>query len=184
MRTSKRLLFVLLLGVVLLLAIGATASGDESKRVVIRDDCDPRDPAWGPLGGCALRRGDVTVAEFDEELISPLARSVVGHQAWRNDPSYLKIKAGDTVRVVNRGGRPHTFTRVAEFGGGFVPPLSVGLDFAPECGNAAVIPPGGRTEVRGLTVGNHRFMCCIHPWMRTLVKAKTERDRDDEEDDD
>jgi plastocyanin len=183
MRTSKRLLFVLLLGVVLALAVGATAGGDESKRVVMRDDCDPRDPAWAQVGGCALRRGDVTMAEFNEELISPLARSVVGHQAWRNDPSYLEIKAGDTVKVVNRGGRPHTFTKVAEFGGGVIPPLSVGLDFSPECASAEEVQPGGRTEVGGLAAGNHRFLCCFHPWMRTLIKAKAERDRDDEDDD-
>jgi plastocyanin len=185
MRTSKRLLLALLVGAAFVLVVGATAAGDGSKRVAMRDDCDPRDPAWGELGGCALKRGDVTVAEFDEELISPLARSVVGHQAWRNDPTYLKIKTGDTVKVVNRGGRPHTFTEVAEFGGGVVPPLSVGLDFAPECANSVVVPPGERSEVSGLAAGNHRFMCCIHPWMRTLIKVKTDRDHhDDEEDDD
>ena len=31
------------------------------------------------------------------------------------------------IKVTNRGGRGHTFTEVAEFGGGRVPPLNVGL---------------------------------------------------------
>lgn len=179
----------------LLLAVGtaalavATPSGrsdDDSggRQIVMRDDCDPNDPAWGNLGGCALRRGDVTVAEFDEELISPLADSVIGHQAWRNDPSYLKIEQGQTVRVRNRGGRPHTFTKVAEFGGGFVPPLNVGLDPAPECqppaGPQGIVPPGGSTRISGLAVGNHRLMCCIHPWMRAHIKVKPRGARDDD----
>ena len=59
---------------------------------------------------------DVTVEEFDEEPISPLADAVVGPQAWRNDPSYLKVEEGKTIRVRNEGGRNHTFTEVAEFG--------------------------------------------------------------------
>jgi plastocyanin len=148
--------------------------------IAMRDDCDPSDPAWEEVGGCALRRGDVSVEEFDEELVSPLADSVVGHQAWRNDPSYLKVKEGRTVRVRNRGGRPHTFTEVAEFGGGFVDELNFGLDLAPECappaGPQGVVPPGGRTTVSGLAVGNHRFMCCIHPWMRALIKVVPKND--------
>jgi len=180
MRAPKRLLMALLAAVVLALAVGAAAAGDESERIAIRDDCDPRDPAWAPTGGCALRRGDVTNAEFGGELISPLSRSVIGHQAWRFDPSYLKIEAGDSARVVNRGGRVHTFTKVANFGGGRVPPLSVGLDRAPECANAVDLRPGARSEIKGLAVGNHRFQCCIHPWQRALIKVKPDHDDDDD----
>src|SRR5688572_19472270 len=70
--------------------------------IAIRDDCDPRDVAgWAPTGGCALRRGNVTFAEFARELDSPLALAVVGHQAWRNDPSYLVVETGKTIRVKN-----------------------------------------------------------------------------------
>jgi plastocyanin len=148
------------------------------RHIVMRDDCDPRDPAWGPTGGCSLKRGDVTFAEFNEENDSPLAAAVVGHQAWRNDPSYLKIKVGKSVRITNAGGRVHTFTKVAEFGGGKVPSpaLNEGLVTAPECPTSADIPPGGRARVSGLAAGNHRFQCCIHPWMRALIKVKPDRD--------
>jgi hypothetical protein len=50
----------------------------------------------------------------------------------------------------------------------------VGLIPAPECLAAGVIniAGGGRDVVDGLTAGNHRFQCCIHPWMRTLVKVQ------------
>jgi hypothetical protein len=153
-----------------------------SREISMRDDCDQDDPAWNEVGGCNLRRGDVTVAEFEEELASPLApapldETLIGHQAWRNDPPYLKTLEGDVVRVTNRGGRPHTFTEVAEFGGGFVPELNVaGLPPAPECDptTAVVVGPGGRIRLTDLPVGNHRFMCCIHPWMRALVKVERE----------
>ena len=53
-----------------------------------------------------------------------------------------------------------------------IPPLTA----APECVAAGVIdiPGGGRDVVDGLAAGDHKFQCCIHPWMRTLVKVKAD----------
>jgi plastocyanin len=142
--------------------------------IAMRDDCDPRDPAWAPTGGCELRRGNVTFAEFARELDSPLALAVIGHQAWRNDPPYLVVESGKTIRVRNEGGRVHTFTKVANFGGGKVPnpALNEGLVTAPECPASIDIPPGGSIRVSGLAPGDHRFECCIHPWMRALITVQ------------
>jgi hypothetical protein len=78
------------------------------------------------------------------------------------------------VTAINDGGRLHTFTEVANFGGGFVPPLNGTLAFAPECATATPLPPGARQQVTGLTPGNHLFQCCIDPWMRMLVKVEPE----------
>jgi plastocyanin len=116
----------------------------------------------------------VNFAEFNAELSWPFSVAVVGHQAWRNDPSYLKIESGRTVRVRNEGGRMHTFTEVAQFGGGKVPnpALNKGLTTAPECPASVNIPPGGSMTLTGLAVGNHKFQCCIHPWMREIIKVK------------
>ena len=168
----------------------ATASGrsddddddDGRKSIAMRDDCDPNDPAWDPTGGCTLKRGDVTFAEFLGELDSPRASAVIGHQAWRNDPPYLEVKAGTTIRVKNEGGRGHTFTEVAAFGGGKIPlpPLNEGLTQAPECPASLDIAPDGRIDVSGLAEGNHRFMCCIHPWMRAVIKVKPHGGHDDD----
>jgi len=151
------------------------------REIAIRDDCDPRDQAaWAPTGGCLQRAGDVTLAEFNAELNSPLALSVVGHMAWRMDPTYLKVRTSKSIEIRNEGGRAHTFTEVAMFGGGKVPPLNQGLVVAPECPASTNIPAGGITRVSGLSVGNHRFQCCIHPWMRTIVKVKAHEDHDDD----
>ena len=153
-----------------------TSMADEAggKNILIKDDCDPRDPAWNNVGGCALPRGDVKLAQFAAENDSPLADAVIGHQAWRNDPSYLEIRTGDTVRVDNVGGRNHTLTEVAHFGGGIAPnpALNEGLDLAEECLEANTILPGGRAHLSGLAVGIHKFQCCFHPWMRALVKVE------------
>jgi len=34
--------------------------------------------------------------------------------------------------------------------------------------------PGGKAEVGTLAEGNHHFQCCIHPWMRAVIKVKRE----------
>jgi hypothetical protein len=154
------------------------SEGDGDHRIAMIDDCDPADASWAAVGGCLQRRGTVTLAEFNAEASSTLApTSVIGHPSWRNDPGYDVIKEGQSLVVRNEGGRPHTLTRVAQFGGGRAPnpALSKGLAPAPECANAATSPniaPGDRTVISGLAVGSHRFQCCLHPWMRAVVEVK------------
>lgn len=190
MRRSTGIYAAFLTGVGLLVA-GAVntrgaAIGDDSRgprEVIIRDDCDPNDPAWAPTGGCALPGGSVTNAEFNAQRLSPVLAptTVIGHMAWWFDPTYLKVDAGKGIRIRNEGGRTHTFTKVAAFGGGRVPPLNtapVGVPSllpAPECvtpGLSVDLPAGARDEIGGLAPGDHKFMCCIHPWMRTHVKVQ------------
>ena len=151
------------------LSVGGDRDGGH--QILILDDCDPDDPAWAPTGGCLLKQGRVTNAEFNLLLRSPLSLSTVGHPAWRNEPSYLDIGPDKSVRVTNAGGRLHTFTEVAQFGGGRVPPLNIGLVPAPECTipSTTDVPPGESMRIMNLAVGIHRFQCCIHPWMRELI---------------
>ena len=168
-------------------AAGVTAHRDEGNRdrdrredddrdrrhIAILDACDPRDPGWAPTGGCVRRRGDVTLAEFNALLVSPFAHDVVGHPAWRNQPSYLSIEEGDGVRVRNEGGRNHTFTWVAQFGGGRVPPLNQALAPAPEClsPDVRVLAPGDEVRIQHIPAGLNRYQCCIHPWMRAAIRV-------------
>jgi hypothetical protein len=180
-------IFAALVAGVGLLVVGAATTkvaaddrNSEKREVVLRDDCNPLDPGWTPTGGCNLPGGDVGVAEFNAYRLSPLAPSVIGHPAWWFDPGYLKVRAGKRIKIRNEGGRVHTFTEVANFGGGRVPPLNAGqpgtpaMTPAPECVAPGVVdlPGGARDVVEGLAPGDHRFQCCIHPWMRTLIKAQ------------
>lgn len=147
----------------------ATASTGRRK-ISVLDDCDPSDPAWASVGGCTLAGGLVTFAQFLEDLPR-------GHPAWRNEPSYLKVRVNKAVKVVNEGGREHTFTPVAEYGGGVVPLLNLpGEAVAPECAdeetfNSSFLPPGAEIQVGGFHSGAHRFQCCIHPWMRAEIRV-------------
>ena len=83
-----------------------TSMADEAggKNILIKDDCDPTDPAWNNVGGCALAQGDVTLAEFAGQNDSPLADAVIGHQAWRNDPSVSRDQARRQRAGRQRGG--------------------------------------------------------------------------------
>ena len=92
------------------------------------------------------------------------------------DPTYLKTEPEETVHVTNNGGRNHTFTEVAHYGGGLVPGLNIGLTDAPECSSAHVLRPGDSKDVTGLSTGIHEFQCCIHPWMRALIKVLDKED--------
>jgi plastocyanin len=154
-----------------------TQARSNDPRVAVLDDCEPTDAAWAPTGGCALKEkdGDVTMSEFGALLFSPLGPGgvLIGHPSWRNEPSHLVVGSGKTVRLTNNGGRGHTFTEVANFGGGFVFPLNGALAPAPEClVPTALMAPGEKADLTGLAPGLHRFQCCIHPWMRATIRVE------------
>ena len=154
-----------------------------NRRVDLVDDCDPDDPEWLPVG-CFQRDGDVTADEFNLFLRSPLYDNIpplgvepgmflVGHPSWRNEPSHLVVEKGKKIQVRNVGGRPHTFTQVAQFGGGVVPPLNVGTTTAPECAQHVRLEAGDRDTITADGEGIQRFQCCFHPWMRATVRVVT-----------
>lgn len=162
-----------------------------NRKILLVDDCDPADPNWAPVG-CLQDDGDVTAAEFNAFLTSPLYDNLpavnpspgdplaglflVGHPSWRNDPSHVVIEAGKRISISNVGGRPHTFTEVAQYGGGLVPPLNVGTQPAPECAASVRMVPGDRAKLVASGEGIHRFQCCFHPWMRATVRVVSDDD--------
>jgi hypothetical protein len=160
-------------GVVVGLTAVAVASGSASTRnVQILDACDPAtfNAAVAP-GTCTRPGGGVTFSAF----ISQLQTHGVA-PAWRSTPGQLDLAPGGTLLASNRGGEDHTFTEVAAYGGGCVPPLNaiLGLTPVPECSipglfDSTLVEQGDTLEVSGLTGGIHRFECLIHPWMRTTV---------------
>jgi len=155
-------------------------------QVVALDECDPVtfNPALGEEGGgfChnvtlyGLGMGFETTLD---ELVHA-ANSGTPDPGWDFEPDELTIQKGTTLSVVDQGGEPHTFTEVAQFGGGFVPALNHGEATVPECAggfsNVAVartrILQGSHLEVANLSKGTHRFQCCIHPWMHFEVRVK------------
>ena len=163
-------------------AVKAQVRGHDPN-IAMMDNCSEDDPAYDPFGGCPegapfpgskSYTGDVSAAEFFELLFSPLGGGqVIGHPSWRNEPSYISVREGQTVRVTNRGGRQHTFTEVGNFGGGFVGLLNGTLTPAPECNPATVnfVQYGESETISGLDPGLHKFQCCIHPWMRGAVRV-------------
>jgi len=186
MRLNWKLAAVLVVatgGWMITAALEAQVRGHDPN-IIMMDNCSDDDPDYNAVGGCPegapfpgskSYTGDVSVAEFFGLLFSPLAPAghVIGHPSWRNEPSYISIREGQTVRVHNRGGRAHTFTEVEHFGGGFVPPLNGALAPAPECDPAAVtfVAYGQSQTLTALDAGLHKFQCCIHPWMRGAVRV-------------
>jgi plastocyanin len=169
----------------LLASLTATACGDSTPTlpgfiavtpnldgvVSILDQCQPAsfNAVLGP--GTCTGQGATTVAEFSAELA---ATGTVA--AWQFDPATLTLMPGRSITATNHGGEVHTFTKVAQFGGGIIPALNTASGNpteAPECKgitNADRIAPGGtfKTDV-GTRVGTHLYQCCIHPWMRETV---------------
>ncbi len=175
-RTTIWLTFscVALLGLTAGAGAGAV-QGD--KKIRMYDDCDPATFNAVLGDGTCIGKGRTTFDEFIGEL-----EETQDARAWRNQPSAMKVNVGRATVIENRGGEVHTFTKVAAFGGGFVPDLN-GISGnpvpAPEClnfGAMVFIPAGGTDEgptagSAELPVGTNRFQCCIHPWMRTLVEV-------------
>jgi hypothetical protein len=174
-----------ILGVPLVTVIAVTAWAESGKKFEVTDDCAPN-ADWG-ANGCLRESGSVTRAEFNAANVNGFP----GHPAWRIVPPYDNDQNQTAIRARNTGGRGHTFTEVATFGAGFVPPLNPqGAVLAPECAtvvDGAIVPspqaletaldPGEELRVEGLAPGTHNFQCCIHPWMRTTVKVSAPSER-------
>ena len=156
------------------MASGAQAGGG-GERVRLLDDCERVSFDAALFPGACVGDGDTTFAEFLEEFEE---EGEVG--AWKFNPSDTHIDHGEHLRAVNRGGEAHTFTEVAQFGGGCVPELNAGAAPVPECATSfgpTLVLPGQtlRVPAAQLTPGDeHLFMCLIHPWMRTVVDVRAD----------
>lgn len=183
-RNSKLLGTALFTAIAIATAGGITmaADGGRVKTLALKDDCDPATfnaPAPAGVGpGTCVGGGDTTFAEFIGELQQDRVA-----EDWEIDPDDLDVQTGQCLRARNEGGEAHTFTEVGTFGGGFVPPLNAlsgNPTPAAEClaasVGATIVPAGGLSAPTApLSNGTHRFQCCIHPWMRTVVTVETKR---------
>ena len=150
----------------------------QGAQIVALDECDPT--TFNAALGFDFCK-NVTLGAFTR-LNDLFAKAAAGtpDPGWDFEPDVLHIKHGTPLSVVDEGGEPHTFTEVAQFGGGFIAGLNAGEATVPECAggfsNLAVaktrILQGSEVKVTGLSKGTHRFQCCIHPWMRVTVDVK------------
>jgi hypothetical protein len=169
----RSVLSSLALASALMLMLASSAFGAPNHRTIqILDNCDGPsfNEALGP-GACSRPAG----LSF-ENLEQSFARG--GAPSWRFSPSKATLAGGGSLTAINRGGEFHTFTEVAAFGGGCVPPINaaLGLTAVPECADPSLfgttgVIPGGSLEVGPIASGAHRFQCLIHPWQRATVTA-------------
>src|SRR5882762_9594884 len=102
----------------------AQENGPSSAQVVALDECDPAtfNAVLGPDFCKNVALGSAT--KFSDLFAKAAARTP--DPGWDFEPDSLRIKKGTTLVVVDQGGEPHTFTEVAQFGGGFIGPLNGG----------------------------------------------------------
>src|SRR5262245_39092490 len=163
-----------------------------NRPVLITDDCEPASFNV-PFPGACVGNGKTTFDKF-------IAQLTLHQEAflWMFAPRESTVPVGKTLGLGNTGGETHTFTKVAEFGGGFVIPLNelpANRVPTPECTTGAVLVPGLFLQPRpdgpanifieageqeeGPTAGGAilpvgqtvKFQCCIHPWMRSEMRV-------------
>jgi hypothetical protein len=202
---SRKLTWVTVITLFAALAAPTRPLAQSPFKIGIHDACDPgtfTSPvnAAGP-GVCKPGQHGTTKFQF---FIAELQSDHIAG-AWRFNPllnatpgtfqlATVNLTSGQTTALQNTGGETHTFTKVASFGGGFVPPLnqlSGNPTPAPEC--AQVLPDGslvpqpetgtnifveaGTTETgptagsAQLPVGVSTWQCCVHPWMRMTIEV-------------
>ena len=149
-------------------------------QVVALDECDPATfNASGAAGADFCKNVAVGASTTFSTLFADAAAGRPDPK-WDFEPDTLDVKEGTVVSIVNSGGEPHTFTEVANYGGGFIPGLNDREASVPECadGFSSVsvartrVLQGSQQQIVGLSKGEHLFQCCIHPWMRMKVDVK------------
>jgi plastocyanin len=145
-----------------------------STTVSMRDNCEPTSFNAALGAGTCTGTGTMTFAQFNSEL-----NATQKVAAWQFVPATFAIKLGQAIAVMNNGGEVHTFTKVAQFGGGEVAALNSASGNpveAPECMTTTAadhVSPGltFRTDA-STTMGTAHYQCCIHPWMRANVTVE------------
>ncbi len=178
-RIAPACLGALVLAVAVLVSgIGVGTADEASKLVKVRDECtNSFNIFFGDPAICQQPDGKVDIFPFLDYLTRHQQ-----HPLWRFDPASFDLPTGKQIVLQNLGGEFHTWTEVAQFGGGVIPELNFGQPTRPECLAGESVNnvfleyqdsvPGATAGSAALPSGTHKFMCCIHPWMQTVVKVK------------
>jgi len=171
--------------------VAATAGSNHGNRVDMKDDCDAATFNAAIGAGTCVGNGRTTFANFIAQLQANGVQPNRSAKGWAFKPGRLEIDQGQSFAVRNLGGETHSFTEVAQFGGGCVPAVNGalgGLTPVPECTTGAFpatrVPAGGSLTVSNLAPGVvHHFQCLIHPWMQTDVVVEQDDEHGDHRDD-
>jgi hypothetical protein len=178
---SLALLALLVVGSTLVYTAKSSAS-EEALSIRIWDNCDPHsfNETVGPDTCIPGAHGTELFPLFIQEVTLD---KIAG--AWRFGSTKYTLSEGRATKLDNRGGELHTFTKVKDFGGGFVEllnKLSGNPIPAPEClqpenpenifVEAGTVEDGPVAGSAALPAGSTKIMCCVHPWMRTIVTVK------------
>ena len=183
MLTKSSVQLILAGSLVLGVAAVAAVASEDSRAFRVPDDCEATSFNALASGLCDPKfGGDTTFTKFINELTED---KKVG--AWRFNPDGTTLDRGQKTIIESRGGEFHTFTKVADFGGGIVPILNTlsGTETTrPECGTLGTLAPPSSTNqfvpsgaaFMGPTAGSSdlppgttKWQCCIHPWMHTTI---------------
>ena len=157
-----------------LTAASADRRANDARTLRMYDSCDPatfnavfNDPT------ICIKQGHVPFDRFIAELTQTQNAA-----QWRFAQQNVELTPGANIFALNEGGEVHTFTRVAQFGGGIIPLLN-GLSgnptVAPECTTLEpddFVAPGALYTAELNTDAVQHFQCCIHPWMRADITLK------------
>ena len=150
-------------------------------QVVALDECDPATFNAANAVGPGFCKNVALGASTQFSTLFTLAQAGNPDKTWDFEPDMLTVDEGTPISAVDEGGEPHTFTEVAQVGGGFIGGLNGPNETTvPECAGGFTrvevartrILQGSQLLVNGLSKGTHNFQCCIHPWMRTTVVVK------------
>jgi plastocyanin len=150
-------------------------------QVVALDECDPATFNAADAAGPGFCKNVALGASTPFLTLLGLAQAGNPDKKWDFEPDTLTVDEGTPIIAVDEGGEPHTFTEVAQFGGGFIGGLNGPNETTvPECAGGfsrvevarTRILQGSQLRVNGLSKGVHNFQCCIHPWMHTTVVVK------------
>ena len=134
------------MGMAIFVMPGSGASAQDAQRVRMFDDCEVTSFNEAIGDGTCVGDGRTT---FDDFVAQEQKNGNVPNRAakgWEFKPADFHIDGGDRIRAVNKGGEFHTFTEVAEFGGGCVDVVNQLLRRAG--GGARVRPRPTRTACR------------------------------------
>src|SRR5437588_7102569 len=116
------------------------AASPTPAQIVALDECDPAtfNAAIGPDFCKNVALG------FSTTFSDLFAKAAAGtpDPGWDFEPDVVHVKQEAILTAVDQGGEPHTFTEVAQFGGGFLPvlrrrPLPAGIGPDQHGGRAA-----------------------------------------------